>query len=392
MTPPLPNSAATLGQLVDLDAFREICLLAARLYATGISLLDHQGDTLVRVGPEEEQGEDTAGRIVRPFDHGGVPLGSIVVGPLGRVPEVVGAQVAALLERVLSSLVAAWAARTAVAGPPAAGDSETTLPELVAQNERLYAMVERLKDVERVKSSFLATMSHELRTPLTSVIGYAEMLIQGLAGDLSPPQQEYVRTIREKGDQLLSLISGILEISKLEAGTITLKPQSVPLGPLVEEAIGMLSGTARGKSVALECAVTSPCPPAMADRDRLRQALLAVVDNAVKFTPQGGSVKVAVRSVEGTPEMVEVTVKDTGVGIPEHALPHVFEAFYQADSSPTRPFGGAGLGLALARSLMVAQGGSIAAESCDGQGTTVTLRLPACTEPAAPHEESPRAS
>ena len=224
-----------------------------------------------------------------------------------------------------------------------------------------------------MKSSFLATVSHELRTPLTSVIGYSEMLLEGLAGDLSPEQREYVRTIMEKGDQLLALISNILEISRIEAGAVTLLRQPLDPGALVEEIVNAARAQANRRRIAIAFAATPGLPQVLVDREKMRQALVHVLGNAVKFTPEGGAVRIEVRPA---PTGVEVAVIDNGIGIPAAALPRIFDAFYQADSSSTREYGGAGLGLTIARSFILAHDGEIRVESVPNKGTTVVVKLP----------------
>jgi signal transduction histidine kinase len=186
----------------------------------------------------------------------------------------------------------------------------------------------------------------------------------------------------EKGEQLLSLISGMLEISRIEAGSLELERHPVELAALVAHAAHALEAQAERRGIQLELSTReSRLAPLTLDGDKIRQAISNVIGNAIKFTPEGGQVHVRVRA--GAGGWTNVVVSDTGIGIAESALPYVFDAFYQADSSPTREYGGVGLGLAIARSYVQAHGGTIRIESAVGRGTTVTIALPATDGPPA---------
>ncbi|HEY6105503.1 MAG TPA: ATP-binding protein, partial [Anaeromyxobacteraceae bacterium] len=245
--------------------------------------------------------------------------------------------------------------------------------ELQEKNRQLEESYRSLKELDRLKSNFLATMSHELRTPLTSVIGYSEMMLEGLGGPLTGEQREYLGIIMEKGESLLQLISSILDISKIEAGRVKLVIQEVDLGQVMRDAVATVMPLARkkGLKVAWE-------PTALArvhcDREKVRQCLINLVNNAVKFTPAGGAVTLEAKPIPG--EKVALVVNDSGIGIAASDLPRVFDVFYQVDSSSTREYGGAGLGLAIVKSYVEAHGGEVTVESAVGQGTTFTLVLP----------------
>jgi two-component system, NarL family, sensor histidine kinase BarA len=262
--------------------------------------------------------------------------------------------------------------------------------ELEEKTSRLEQTLARLKEVDRLKSNFLATMSHELRTPLTSIIGYSEMLAEGIAGPLAPEQSEYVRTIHAKGEQLLRLIMGLLDLSKLESGTMSLRKGATQMTPILHEVITTLAPVARKKDVelALDCDET-PCEIA-GDPERLRQVFINLVDNAVKFTAAKGRVTVRSHVTEssfGEEEAgavllapllkhVEISVSDTGIGIPAGERLKVFDAFYQVDSSSTREYGGTGLGLSIVKRIVDAHGGSVRVEANVPQGTTFVVTLP----------------
>jgi two-component system sensor histidine kinase BarA len=269
--------------------------------------------------------------------------------------------------------------------------------ELEEKNKKLQDAYDRLKELDRLKSNFLATVSHELRTPLTSIIGYSEMLVEGIAGTLDGEQKEFVQTIHEKGEQLLSLIMGLLDLSKLESGTMSVRTRPTDLRKVLEAVESTLAPTAQKKSVGLKLDVALDVPEMRADSERLRQVFLNLGENAVKFTPKGGTVTFRARmttesdggesspatlSVSGFALLaparakIEVRVIDTGIGIPLRERGRVFDPFYQVDSSSTREYGGTGLGLSIAKRLVDAHGGKISIEDNDPKGTVFVVVLP----------------
>ncbi len=267
--------------------------------------------------------------------------------------------------------------------------------ELSDKTQRLEQTLARLKEVDRLKSNFLATMSHELRTPLTSIIGYSEMLAEGIAGPLAPEQSEYVRTIHSKGEQLLRLIMGLLDLSKLESGTMSLRQAPAQITPILNEVITTLTPVARKKEVNLVLDADGIACELAADAERLRQVFINLVDNAVKFTPKGGRVCVTSRVMDGAPssdddgdsgmgaallaplfKQIEVRVADTGIGIPPAERGKVFDAFYQVDSSSTREYGGTGLGLSIVKRIVDAHGGKVHVEGNEPNGTVFVVTLP----------------
>jgi two-component system, NarL family, sensor histidine kinase BarA len=252
--------------------------------------------------------------------------------------------------------------------------------ELQAKNRALEESFQKLKELDRLKSNFLATMSHELRTPLTSVIGYSEMMLEGLGGPLTAEQREYLGIIMEKGENLLQLITSILDITKIEAGRVRLVLSEVELGQLLRDAVSTVLPHARKKSVTLVCEPAAGLPRLHCDREKIRQCLINLVSNAVKFTPSGGTVSVGAEPTGA--DRVGLWVKDTGIGIPEEHQRKVFEVFYQVDGSSTREYGGAGLGLAIVKSFAEAHGGEVLVRSAQDQGSTFTLVLPLAPAPA----------
>jgi two-component system sensor histidine kinase BarA len=265
--------------------------------------------------------------------------------------------------------------------------------QLEDKNARLQEAFDRLKELDRLKSNFLATVSHELRTPLTSIIGYSEMLVEGLAGGLAPEQLEFVKTIHAKSGQLLSLIMGLLDLGKLESGTVRMTMTAVRIEAVLAEVVSTLTPTARKKGVKLALGPQSELTELRGDPERLRQVFLNLVENAIKFTPAQGSVTIDAEMVEDddgqddsheeglallapTRALLQVRVADTGIGIPEPERAKVFDAFYQVDSSSTREYGGTGLGLSIVKRLVEAHGGSILIQDNRPRGTVFVVRLP----------------
>lgn len=263
--------------------------------------------------------------------------------------------------------------------------------ELEQKNARLQEAFDRLKELDRLKSNFLATVSHELRTPLTSIIGYSEMLAEGIAGDLTDEQGEFVGTIREKGEQLLELIKGLLDLSKLESGTMSLRKDSIDVAPIVEDVAQTVTPAARKKGVEIEVKIETGLPLLWADGDRLRQVLLNLTENAIKFTPEKGRVTLSLRhtSMEAPDQdgealvllsnrrpALELRVADTGIGIPEPERARVFDAFYQVDSSSTREQGGTGLGLSIVKRLVDGHDGTVCIEDNSPQGAVFVVTIP----------------
>ncbi len=245
--------------------------------------------------------------------------------------------------------------------------------ELQEKNRLLEENFQRLKELDRLKSNFIATMSHELRTPLTSVIGYSEMMLEGLGGTLSDEQREYLGIIMEKGESLLHLITSILDISKIEAGRVRLVLGEVDVGQLLRDAAATVLPAARKKGLQVLCE-PGQLPRLHADREKLRQCLINLASNAVKFTPAGGKVTLAAEVLPG--ERLALRVADSGVGIAAEHLKRIFDVFYQVDGSTTREYGGAGLGLAIVKSFVEAHGGEVKVASTPGQGSTFSMILP----------------
>lgn len=265
------------------------------------------------------------------------------------------------------------------------------LRALAAANERtqrdLAAANKRVDAASRTKSDFLATMSHELRTPMTGIIGYSDLLYAA-AGD--PKLKDYARIVSASSRALLSILDGILDLSAIESGRLTLRVGPLDPVEIVNDALAVIAQLALDKDVTTELHVGKSVPRALlGDRDRLRQVVANLLGNAVKFTDRG-RIDVAIERVGTTEagETIQISVTDTGIGIPKDAQSLLFQRFSQVDNSVSRRFGGTGLGLAISKHLVELMGGRIGVESAPGRGSTFwfTVVLPAAPEAAAAPE------
>jgi signal transduction histidine kinase/DNA-binding response OmpR family regulator len=238
-----------------------------------------------------------------------------------------------------------------------------------------------LARASQVKSEFLARMSHDLRTPLNAVIGFADLLLTQQAGALTDKQQRYLGHVANAGRHLLELINDILDLTRVEARRLEIHPEPCEVPPILEETLALFRTQAQVKRITLAVEIGSPLGELMADRIRLQQIIHNLLSNAVKFTPEGGLVTVTARQ---TGLELELTVRDTGIGIPPEDHQRIFEAYEQAGSTEGRQKG-TGLGLAITKRLVELHGGSIRVEGAPGQGSAFIVRLPG----ASPIEARP---
>jgi two-component system phosphate regulon sensor histidine kinase PhoR len=243
-----------------------------------------------------------------------------------------------------------------------------------------------MKRLERMRRDFVANVSHELRTPLAAIGGYAETLLGGALEDQRRARR-FLEIIERHTVRLGRLVDDLLTLSDLELGRAALRRVALHAEDIVETAFEVLRHKAVQAGITLESAVADDTPALDADEDRLEQALVNLVDNAIKYTPRGGHVTVGARPLEiaqlpeGVPPpaadgVVEITVSDTGIGVPPEDLPRLTERFYRVDKARSRELGGTGLGLAIVKHIVQAHRGSLHIESAPGHGTTVHLYLP----------------
>ncbi len=452
----LEEDSPPLSEMLDLDAFREVCKSFSELYGLGIKVFDTAGKKIadVRAGASDHCGylfsvhptqvmcTKLVGDIritdvaqaskqiecfsglrykILPLEYDGSLLGRVIFGPyrppevtespaalrqhaaqgldhaklsgfLRAVPQAAEAAVDKILHHVRNvldviihnSYKTHLTSRVHIASIAGAfGDLERT-------NKALQQANDRLQELDRLKSNFIATVSHELRTPLTSVIGYSEMLLEGMAGEMNQEQRDYVSTILEKGESLLVLIGQILDLSRIESGNVVIHRQPTSIKDILGLSLSDVVPQAKKRDLKLEATVTPDVDKISVDPDKIRRIVTNLLSNAVKFTPAGGKVTVAVDHTEDVPagdtrldifqpernRFLRIRVTDTGIGIPQDKLGQIFDAFFQVDNSSTREFGGTGLGLAIVKNFVSAHGGRVTVESKVGEGSSFIVKLP----------------
>ena len=345
---------------------------------------DEAGGMLVETGLATLR---PAALMMCPVTHQGKPLGVLAVAAAQRL----GERDRAFVERLAAQLGVALHNADQLEGLSLLSEQLRERGEDIARKNEL------LERANRLKSEFLANMSHELRTPLNAVIGFSEILRDGLAGDLSAEQSEYVGDIYTSGRHLLSLINDILDLSKIEAGQMDLELDRVEPPELVASGLAVVRERAALQRIALRQEQPGDLGPVLLDARRAKQIVHNLLSNAVKFTPEGGTVTLAVRRVaaselaalrpgdtlrvfpppdEGHAHYLEIAVTDTGIGIHVAALRELFQPFMQVDSSLSRKFEGTGLGLTMVQRLVELHGGGLMVRSVAGQGSTFAVWLP----------------
>jgi signal transduction histidine kinase len=252
---------------------------------------------------------------------------------------------------------------------------------LAIQNARLFHEIEeksqQLELASRHKSQFLANMSHELRTPLNAILGYSELVLDDIYGAVPEKARAALERVQSNGKHLLGLINDVLDLAKIEAGRLTLSLADYSMDEVVASVVAVVEALAAEKHLALTVEVPSDLPIGHGDEQRIRQVLLNLVSNAIKFT-DAGEVTITARVGDGA---FQVAVSDTGPGISAEDQAKLFQEFQQADSSSTRKKGGTGLGLAISKRFIDLHGGRIWVETAPGQGSTFTFELPVTVEP-----------
>jgi signal transduction histidine kinase len=254
------------------------------------------------------------------------------------------------------------------------GRVQEATAELATQNELLRRQAIELEQASRLKSQFLANMSHEFRTPLNAILGYTHMLLQGVAGDLLPAVKRQLQRIDSNGKHLLTIINEILDITRIEAGKMPMQLSEFNLNELVPEVMAELDAVIARSRLTVTPHLSSEVPLVFSDRQKVKQIVVNLLSNALKFTHQG-SIEINVDFDRPTYQ-ASIVVTDTGIGIAAEHHERIFEDFRQVDDSPSRQYGGTGLGLAICRRLAMALGGRITLHSTVGQGSSFTLTIP----------------
>jgi signal transduction histidine kinase/DNA-binding response OmpR family regulator len=370
----LCRADAGLIYVLDGDVYRLAFAIggsqAYRNHVAGIPIARGSGTLVGRVGLERSTVqildvlEDPDYEMHRARELGG--FRTMLGVPMLAAEKVIGVitlwrdRVAAFDERTVE-LVTTFAAQGAIA----------------IQNVQLFvALQQRERELEvagRHKSEFLASMSHELRTPLNAVIGFSDVLLERMFGDLNERQEEYVRDIRDSGRHLLELINEILDLSKVEAGRTELEPAALSLPDLLEHGMAMVRERAANHRIALSLTVAPEVGVVWADEVKLKQVVLNLLTNAVKFTPDGGSVDVTAEVVDGE---ARVIVSDTGIGIAEADQTAIFEAFQRGGRQARAGTEGTGLGLTLSKRIVELHGGRLWLTSRPAEGSTFAFAIP----------------
>ncbi|PWH12037.1 MAG: hypothetical protein DDG60_15240 [Anaerolineae bacterium] len=303
-----------------------------------------------RVTPLEEVPQNIT--LAKPLVVRGEPIGELAIAGLDEVSP----EMAALMDAIAA---------------------QTSLHlEALRLTEELQRRAEELQELDRLKSSFLANMSHELRTPLNSILGFTDVMLEGIDGPLTEYMENDLRLIQKNGQHLLSLINDVLDMAKIESGRMNLHPERFNLYDLIQNVMNITSALANAKNLTLFIEPdTDPALEITADETRIKQVLINVVNNAIKFTESG---YISIHAACTGDDKILITVNDTGIGIPADHLEKIFQEFSQVDTSTTRKVGGTGLGLPISRRLVELHGGRMWAESAGipGEGSTFYIELP----------------
>lgn len=308
---------------------------------------------------------------------------------ISRIEDALAVQILQSLGVAIEAMLGAYFRAAMISNAHIAGISGA-FSDLSSANQDLAVANEKLRDLDRLKSNFVATVSHELKTPLTSIIGYSEMLLEGMAGDINEEQREYIGTVLDKGEILLTLIGQILELSTAESPDSRISLKETPIHDVLAKSMTDVIPMAKKRSITLEPSVAQNLDPILVDPDKTRRVFTNLISNAIKFSPQGGAVAVEC-SLKTTPPLgnrgldvfepernthLSIKVSDQGEGIPKDKRERIFEAFFQIDGGATREVGGTGLGLCIVRNLVHAHGGQVFVHEAKQGGACFEVLLP----------------
>jgi signal transduction histidine kinase len=252
-------------------------------------------------------------------------------------------------------------------------EAHTGLERKVAERTQALTIAnEKLEEASKLKSQFLANVNHELRTPVSAIIGYARLVLRATEHQIAPLQRENLQDLLHNAERLLAQIDGLLDFAKIEAGKMEVRLEPVEVDEVIHAAISTIEPTLNGSTVRLVPEIASGLPILNTDREKLRQIILNLLDNAVKFTEQG-EIKIVASQQNGALKLV---VSDTGIGIEKDELNQIFEEFHRGDSSSTKNYRGTGLGLAIVKTFVSLLGGEVGVESEVGKGANFTVTLP----------------
>jgi signal transduction histidine kinase len=264
-------------------------------------------------------------------------------------------------------------------------ENKRLVDDLQRSNKLLFEANRQLRGATEAKSIFLAQMSHELRTPLNAIIGFSDLLLGGVAGKINKKQRQCLEDILSSGKHLQSLINDVLDLSKVEAGKMDIRPERLRLTDVVDDAIMTVKPMLDESRHELAISIAEDSPPVYGDKNRLKQILLNLLSNAIKFTPDGGKLFLET-SRKG--DVCQVTMVDNGIGIRKEDQTHIFEAFTQLDTLPGEKKQGSGLGLALTKQLVDLLGGNIWVESEYGKGSRFSFTIPLAKKEAVSKKKS----
>lgn len=451
-SPPGVVEEFPVHRLAKDESFGDLCRSFVEAAAVSICLLDDRGDIIVDIrhpnDPSYEMESNDAERVryfaetsdiirrtsfthhqemhsircqsgliywVRPIVFGGETLGRSVLGPLHEASEyrvlkrpiafgqlikptsddthdpgsfeAAARSVFDNWQRVLDSFLSLFF-RLHLTSQMHIATMDAAYNELKERNSELEDSNRKLAELDQSKSNFVATISHELKTPLTSIIGYAEMLVEGLVGPIAPEQHRPLNTILEKGEHLLELIEQLLDLAKSDVRESPVHRASISIADWVDRSLSDVRPQAERKRIRLFHELDPAVPIWHGDVRRLRRVLTNLLSNAVKFTPEDGAVTVRVKAelndtndlfaLTGDPELV-LEVEDTGIGIARGDRERIFDAFVQVDNSATREVGGTGLGLVIVKKFVEEHEGTVSIDSELGKGTRIRCRFPAST-------------